>query len=114
MSSTGSHVDAQALRELQQVMGNDFVLLIETFLNDSRIRLAAIDEAIAAGDSEALRRSAHSFKGSASNMAAPLLAELCQRLETLALNGEIAAAPAVVQRIRTEYGHVLEALQTDR
>lgn len=111
MTSNGKHLDADALRELKQVMGDDFSLLIDTFLNDSQVRLKAIDDAISAGDSDALRRGAHSFKGSASNMAAPLLAELCKELEELGREGEVSGAPDLFEQVKREYHVVLEALQ---
>lgn len=52
--------------------------LLDTFLNDSEARLRVLHEA---RDAEKLSATAHSFKGSSSNMGALRLAELCGELE---------------------------------
>jgi len=84
------HLDAAAVAELKGVMGSDFALLVQTFFTDSAQRIEAVRAALDAADAEALRRAAHSFKGSSSNMGAPHLAELCRALEELGRSGSVA------------------------
>lgn len=76
MSDT--HVDRKVLSDLQDVMEEGYINLLETFLEDSEARLRHLCSARSA---EALGLEAHSFKGSASNMGAHQLAELCRQLE---------------------------------
>lgn len=104
------HVDEQALTELKSIMGDDFKLLIDTFINDSMQRIVAIEEAISASDAEALRSSAHSFKGSALNIAAGLLTEYCKTLEYMGRDGEIDNADSVFENVKTEFEHVKDFL----
>ncbi|ARN75416.1 Hpt domain-containing protein [Oceanicoccus sagamiensis] len=106
------HLDLDALKELQAVMGDEFSLLVETFTTDSILRIDGIREAISAQDAEAIRRAAHSFKGSASNMAAPNLTNLCRSLEDLGHNGSTEGAEQLQQSIIDEYEQVKSALET--
>mgnify|MGYP002757328029 CR=1 FL=1 len=76
MSDT--HVDRKVLSDLQEVMEDEYIKLLETFLEDSEMRLNRLCRA---RDVDDLGREAHSFKGSASNMGAHRLAELCRQVE---------------------------------
>jgi HPt (histidine-containing phosphotransfer) domain-containing protein len=91
-------------------MGEDFALLVQTFAKDSGQRIEAIQEAVTADDADALRRAAHSFKGSSGNMGAPELAELCRTLEELGRNGTTEGGPALVAALIDEYAQVQREL----
>ena len=112
MAEVSQHLDLGALKELQAVMGDEFSLLIDTFTRDSILRIEAIREAVSASDAEAIRRAAHSFKGSAGNMAAPLLTDLCGSLEELGHSGETAGSEQLQQNIIEEYAFVKSALES--
>ncbi len=100
------HIDESALAELREIMGDDFSLLIETFIADSKLRLDAINEAINQQDSEALRTSAHSFKGSALNISAQILTELCKQLEFMGRDNEMEDALKVFEQTKEEFVNV--------
>lgn len=104
------HVDDDALRELQVVMGDDFGNLLKTFVTDSTARIAAAQQAVAAADSEALRRAAHSFKGSSGNMGAPRLSDLCRRIEELAHNGKVDSCVPLIAELSEEFAVVQREL----
>lgn len=97
------HLDDDALRELQVVMGDDFGNLLQTFVTDSTARIAAAQKAAAAADGEALRRAAHSFKGSSGNMGAPKLSELCRRIEELAHGGMVDSCIPLLAELSEEF-----------
>jgi len=78
---SSSHVDIEALEMLKEVMEDEFQLLIDTFVQDSTDRLVTLREALASGDADEVRRAAHSFKGSSSNIGAGPLSEICFALE---------------------------------
>ena len=61
-------LDEEALAELQDVMEDEFGVLIETYLADSRTRISGLKEAADTGDAERLRKAAHSLKGSCINI----------------------------------------------
>src|SRR4051794_18512238 len=55
--------------------------LIRTFEEDTALRLERIRSAAVAGDRDRLRSEAHTIKGSASQMGAATVAELCREIE---------------------------------
>jgi len=110
MGEAIQHIDMDMLSEIKDVMEDDFGVLIETYLQDSVNRITAIREAIGASDCEALRRAAHSFKGSCSNVGAALLAEHLRQLEELGKDNKLDGADGLLVDIENEYNHVREAL----
>jgi CheY-like chemotaxis protein len=72
--------------------------------------LAAIREAVAAADPTALRLSAHTLKGSVQYFGATRAFELAFRLELMGQEGNVAAAPEVVNRLETELVRLTEML----
>lgn len=104
------HVDDDTLRELQIVMGDDFGNLLQTFITDSAMRIATAQQAAAAADSDALRRAAHSFKGSSGNMGAPKLSELCRRIEELAHRGVVDSCIPLLAELSEEFAVVQREL----
>lgn len=103
-------VDEAALNELREIMGDDFRLLIDTFIGDSKLRLDAIKDAIVRGDSNELRSAAHSFKGSALNLSAGKLTALCKTLEQMGRNNEMNEAKDILNAAEEEYKAVEEFL----
>lgn len=110
--STTAHLDRDIVTTLQEVMEGDFALLVETFLNDSSDRIRALHELIPQCDADVIRRAAHSFKGSSSNIGAARLAELCSNLETQALAGNFDVLPQQLTEIESEFTRVATLLQT--
>jgi HPt (histidine-containing phosphotransfer) domain-containing protein len=100
------HIDDEALNELQLVMGDDFGKLLQTFASDSVARIAAIEQTAAAADSEALRRAAHSFKGSSGNMGARQLSELCRLIEEYAREGAVERCMPLIAELSSEFALV--------
>jgi HPt (histidine-containing phosphotransfer) domain-containing protein len=95
-------------------MEDEFPVLLDTFMADSAERLRQIQQAHVQADGQALRLAAHSFKGSCSNMGAPLLAGLCKQLEDIARRDQLTDAPVLIQQIEQEYGLVRDLLQDER
>nr|WP_276583393.1 Hpt domain-containing protein [Pseudomonas sp. RIT-PI-S] len=92
-------------------MGEDYPLLVDTYLRDSEQRLAKLVEITSAPE---LREAAHSFKGSSSNMGATPLAELCGQLEHLELDAPSAVAATLVQQIASEFACVRSCFLAER
>lgn len=104
------HLDYDTLDTLKQVMEDDFNLLIETFRQDSTERLKKLHEVVQGNDADLIRRAAHSFKGSSSNIGAQQLAALCATLEKKALAGNFQGLVEDVQVIEQEFLHVQSLL----
>lgn len=85
--------------------------IVELFLVESARRRAELIAAIGAGDLRKVARSAHTLKGSAANLGATGLVELCAAVEALAKTGEpFESAPHLVA-IGAELERVNEALR---
>lgn len=100
------HLDGDILDELRVIMGDDFAGLLNTFIEDSKQRVVAVEREFAARNAPALRAAAHSFKGSSSNLGAHRLAQLCRQIEDLALAGDLDACAAPVGELGAEFGLV--------
>jgi len=104
-----SHLDYDALNTLKDVMEDDFNLLIETFIQDSTERLLKLQAIIHSENADLIRRAAHSFKGSSSNIGAMPLSGLCAALEQKALAGDFGSLDEDLHGIEAEFAQV-EAL----
>ena len=111
MADADEHLDPVVMKELKAVMGEEFQTLVQTFVADSATRLENLAQSIDSGDAENLRRTAHSFKGSASNIGAPRLAEYCRQLENSGRDGNLGRAPGLLTRVRDEYQQVRQELE---
>ena len=106
-----AHLDDAVLSALQDVMAEEFPLLLETFVGDSEERLRGLREALQHADAHALRHTAHSFKGSCGNMGALRLTTLCKQLEDLARHGNLGAAAPLVAEVESEFATVRRLLE---
>ena len=105
------HLDDEALAELQDVMDDEFEVLIQTYLEDSRTRIQSLRDALADADPDRFSKAAHSFKGSCVNIGAPRLGELCFDAEKLGKNDQLDQAPGVMASIEQEFAEVARRLQ---
>ncbi len=108
------HLDNSVLALLQEVMESEYPHLLEIFLNDSEDRLRTLHAALGTRDAEALRRAAHSFKGSCGNMGATLLAELCRQLEEQARTGDLSPLPALLAQAEREFAVIRPLIESER
>lgn len=97
------HLDYETLETLKQVMEGEFGLLVSTFKQDSTERIASLRNLIQQEDTDLVRRAAHSFKGSSSNIGAQRLSTLCAALEKKALAGSLQGALIDLQEIEQEF-----------
>lgn len=102
------------LREIEQEGEPDFVAeLAQMFLRDARVRFGELREAADAGTSESLRRTAHTLKGSCSNMGAARMAEVCAALQQAGERGDQAQSSELLVRLEAELDRVRAALQSE-
>lgn len=106
-----NHLDYDALNTLKDVMEDDFSLLIDTFIQDSTERLQKLQTIITSGNADLIRRAAHSFKGSSSNVGATNLSSLCAALERKALEGNLVDLDESLRSIEEEFARVQILLQ---
>ncbi|MBU2955249.1 Hpt domain-containing protein [Marinobacter sp. F3R08] len=105
------HLDEEALAELRDVMEDEFDVLIQTYLADSRDRIRSLRDALKTSDSDAFAKTAHSFKGSCINIGAPRLGELCLKAEMAGKGSRLEEAPGLLDDIDREFQEVIERLE---
>jgi HPt (histidine-containing phosphotransfer) domain-containing protein len=105
------HLDWDVLSTLKEIMEEEYPELLDTFLNDSEARLQVLHEA---RDAEQLSATAHSFKGSSSNMGAIRLAELCGELEQRAKQPSLGGIEKLVSEINSEFIRVRDLCRKER
>jgi HPt (histidine-containing phosphotransfer) domain-containing protein len=107
----GPELDGAALERLRESLGDELLAdLVSTFLEDAPVQLAALRDALAAGDAEAARRAAHTLKSNGATFGAERFAETCRSLEEMAKAGALADAERLRPRAEVEYSGVREAL----
>jgi signal transduction histidine kinase/CheY-like chemotaxis protein/HPt (histidine-containing phosphotransfer) domain-containing protein len=80
------------------------------FQRDTPPRLAALRDAAAAGDLDALRRTAHTLKGSAASLGATDMAAACQNIEDRARDGELGQLDRLLAELQARAADVTAAL----
>ncbi|WP_166569297.1 Hpt domain-containing protein [Pseudomonas sp. R5(2019)] len=105
------HLDYDVLSALQEVMEDEYPLLLDTFLKDSQTRIQQLREADTA---EKLGHAAHSFKGSSSNMGAFVLADLCHELEERVKYPPLSGIEDLINRIDQEFKAIDRLFRNER
>lgn len=106
-------LDDRRLAELRDLEPEDPSLLlrfIDRFGEGARKRVTDLRTAHTEGDAENQGRIAHGLKGSASNLGAAVLAEVCKQVEDLGAAGRL-ADEALVARVEDEVDRATRALE---
>jgi CheY-like chemotaxis protein len=114
-------MDASALAALQDLQGAGrpdlLAEVLAVYLRDTPPRLAALHEALAHKDAEALQRAAHRLKGSSSQIGAVQIVRLCTDLEHQARIADLTGAPETLRRLDEAFDRLrahLQALASER
>lgn len=105
------HLDMATMDMLQDVLEDGFTGLLETFISDSAERIDCLRAGMANSDADMVRRSAHSLKGSSSNLGANVMAELSVQIEERARDNELSDLVPLVEQLETEFEAVARAMQ---
>ena len=87
--------------------------VVHLYTGETPKLLRAMRDAIAAGDADALGRSAHALKGSSADLGASGLDRLCKELEEIAQSGALNQAPLRLAALEREYRRVESALHEE-
>jgi len=96
------------INELRDLLAEDFVDLIETYLSDTRPKLAELRQALSRGpDFDVLEKVSHSLKGSSGNIGAREMFEVCNQLvQACRADEPVADAAAQVDAIESAFGRL--------
>lgn len=84
--------------------------VLNLFLDEVPKKLGALRSAVASGDAAAVRRTAHSLKGSSGNIGARAMYDVCRQLDDRAGSEEPARLQPLVDALDAEYGEVERAI----
>lgn len=108
--STPAEIKTVMLAELQESMGDlaedllpELALML---LEDAPKMFAELEQAINEGAARELKELAHTFKGSCASMGIKRLAQICQEIENLGRQGELAEAKTWLESAHAEYAQV--------
>lgn len=104
-------MDRDLLVELQEIMGDDFAMLVESWRRDAQARMEAIEAALQKDDADQLKQVAHSLKGSSGNLGARDVVAVCLELEARADARNLTGADALLGELRAALTAADEALQ---
>jgi HPt (histidine-containing phosphotransfer) domain-containing protein len=107
-------LDHRSLAELEALAGEDEPEFLETcvrtFVEDTSHRLRTLAEALALGDADALRRTAHALKGASATVGAQHMAARALDLEQRGRTRELDGATLVLAELHREFGAVSSEL----
>lgn len=101
------------VEEMRRQLGDDDALVaevIQLFLDDCPVRMAALATAIDARDAATVRRAAHAIKGGASNFFASGVVKAAAALEMLAAGGDLTGVDELAARLDTEMRRLVAAM----
>jgi HPt (histidine-containing phosphotransfer) domain-containing protein len=105
-------LDERVLRELQEIMQDDYLELLETYLDNAPALLADAGKAVAAHDAKALVLPVHSLKSSSANVGAMAVSALAKEAEQLAREGDADGVAEVYARIEEAFDVARGALRS--
>lgn len=108
--SAEMRLDSDILAMLKDVMEDEFSVLIDTYLNDGEVRIQGLRQSLCNQDADAVRQTAHSLKGSSSNIGAGPLSQLCMKIENCADKGQLAGLDSILDEVEQEFAAVRQAL----
>jgi CheY-like chemotaxis protein len=112
VSAPGAALDADIVRDLLEVMGDEFTDLVRVYLEDTPKSIALLEKAAGAADNQGLIAPAHSLKSTSANLGALSLSELAKRLEHGARSSDLGnEAPMLVAELARTFARVHAELQ---
>ncbi len=101
----------EVLDELQAVMGNEYISLIQLFLEDAPKQIQQLEQAAAENNIHGMIAPAHTLKSSSANLGALALSAIAKRIE-IGARGNILNRPTVaVLMLEAEYKKAQAAFQ---
>ena len=110
-------VDPEAIEQLRFLEDEDqpnvVAELVLLFVEHTPPKIAAIRDGVAQGDAGAVKRAAHSLKGSSANVGATGMTQVCEKIEHAAAGGDLGPAKELLPLLEQEVTVVVEALQAE-
>lgn len=112
VSSELASVDFEVISQLRDVMDDEFVDLVRTYLDGVPKDLERLREALATQCSESIVSRSHALKGSSANLGILRFSQLCRELEILGRKDQMdETAQMMLQSIEAEFAVVRPVLE---
>jgi signal transduction histidine kinase/CheY-like chemotaxis protein len=111
MTTSVSVLDEKVLRELRDIMEDDYVSLLSTYLENAPRLVEEVREALRHRDVAAMVIPVHSLKSSSANVGATRLSELARQAERLARTGQLNEAETAFRDVETAFHEAEKALR---
>lgn len=105
------HLDSDNLAMLKTVIGAEVVTLLNVYLDTAPDNLTKLLDAIEQQNFSEIELQSHTLKGSAANVGAPDLAELCSQLYNDAKTQTVTTMTAQAEAIKAEAQIVADLMQ---
>jgi HPt (histidine-containing phosphotransfer) domain-containing protein len=107
-----SLIDEVAWETMKSMTGAAFLAeLIDVFLKDSPDLIKEMRAGLAAGETEKVRRAAHSLKSNSASFGANRLAGVARDVEMIAKGGTLDGAESKLSSVEAEYVQLLPLLE---
>jgi signal transduction histidine kinase/DNA-binding response OmpR family regulator len=114
LAATEPTIHPQALQNIRALSASNGDALLErvlhAYLKDTPPHLQALQQAIAAGNTEQLRKTAHSLKSSSANVGALALSQRCKDMEQLGRTNTTTGAAELLADMERSFQAVRQAL----
>jgi two-component system, sensor histidine kinase and response regulator len=110
-------IDPEAIEQLRFLEDEDqpnvVAELVMLFVEHAPPKITAIKDGTANGDADAVKKAAHSLKGSSANVGALGMQQVCEKIEHAAAGGDLKPAIELMPLLEQETAVVVEALQAE-
>jgi PAS domain S-box-containing protein len=102
------------IASVQKSFGSDaeelLAELVPMYLEDAQPLLEQLNEAVTAGDAIALRKAAHTIKGSSASLGIQILADLAKEIENIGRDNKMLLAQSKFREFKSQYNQIETAL----
>ena len=104
-------LDATVLLMVQDIMEDEFAVLVHTYLDETERLLADLSSAASTSDHHRLQRAAHSLKSASNNIGAMALGEIARCVEEKARNADANSVISLVESAHARFEELRPLLQ---
>ncbi len=106
-----TNLNLSLLSELSEIMGDEMGMLIESYFEDSRLKIADLLNKDLGTQQEQIYKLAHSLKGSSRNVGVVEFSDYCEKIEKLARGGRLTRKDISTERLNTLFEGAEKALR---
>lgn len=104
-------LDSAVLTMVQDIMEDEFAILVHTYLAETERLLAELSTAALVADHDRLQRAAHSLKSASTNIGAMALGEIARCVEEKGRNGDAEGVIPMVESAHAQFDDLRPLLQ---